>query len=715
MAPTQRVKRLRNRALAKTDIINSEPELLWARSWLASTAEPWYIIRRAQTIASVLRGMTPVIDDDELIVGKYCFRPLSRQEQAEVEAWCRVGATAVPKDLGQKAHMAIDYDKLLRLGIKGIRRQIEEYRAKLDVSRPDELERDAFYRACLICLDAAVAYANSYADLAESMAKEERSDVRRQELLRIAATCRRVPWEPAASFYEALQTVHFTTFCLCAGQRLVLFQLGRPDRYLLPYIRRDVARGTLAPEQAQELIDCLCIMLNEYTPRGLAVGFMVGGRDASGMDVTNELTSMFIESIGHTRLSYPGIGLCWNSDTPSDLMQRACGLLATGASHPALFNDDIITAGLVQAGLPFAEACLYVHSTCVEITPIASSNVYVASPYINLVGILNDVLGVPAPGENQTKGSPVVDSYAQLMDEYYERLARAIRDAVVQQNTAQATRRYHGGYPLLSCFVNDCLGRGKDIDHGGARYNWIEPSFVGLANLVDALAAIRKLVFVQKTISMTGLVDALCADFVGYEHLRQQLVTQAPKYGNDHDDVDEIVQEITAFLVEECARYRTYLGGDFHPGLFCWIMHEHLGRVTGATADGRPAAFPLADGSGAAQGRERLGPTAALRSATKWDHRPMLGGVAVNLKFTPSQDRRGFVETLQTILEAFLRMGGFEVQVNVVDKETLLAAQVHPEQYGDLVVRVAGYSDYFVSLPPGMQHEVIMRTEHGAH
>jgi pyruvate-formate lyase len=730
-----RVARLREHALMMLDApAPQEADALAAAAWMNTAGEPWTVVRRGMVTAAVLRGLTPVIDPGELLVGKSCRRALTEDEAAQLAQYRAYAEPARTPVWGQRAHMAIDFDKLLRLGLAGLRREIENYRDRLDVARPDDLEKDAFYRACLLTLDAVRDYANAYAHLADRQAADaEASDpLRAAELREIAAICRRVPEQPARTFREALQAVHFVNFCLCAGQGMLLFQFGRPDRYLLPYYRREVAAGTLTPTMALEVIDCLGILLTEYTPRSLAVGWMVGGRDAAGADVCNELTLLFLESIGHVRLSYPCVGLCWTSDTPREVMALAARLLAEGLSHPAIFNDDVITAGLLDAGLPPAEACLYQNSTCVEITPIASSNVYVASPYINLVQLLHDQLGLPTLGDGgsgratatvlgdgragaavHSTASPCLPAtFHELLEGYRGRLAAAIRQAVIDENTGQATRRYNGGFPLLSCFVNDCLARGRDIDHGGARYNWIEPSFVGLSNLADSLAAIRQFVFAEGRLGLDELAAALVGDFAGREDLRLMLLNRAPKYGNDDDAVDELAGQVTDWIGDEVRRYATFLGGQFHSGFFCWIMHERLGRMTCASADGRRAGFPLGDGSGPAQGRERLGPTAALLSATKWDHTPHLGGIAVNLKFTRPRNNGEFAPRLVDLLETYLRRGGFEVQVNVVDRDTLLAAREHPEHYRDLVVRIGGYSDYFVGLSPEMQAEIIMRTEH---
>jgi len=712
---TTRINSLRAQLLAEKTIPREEPELLWGRAWLASGDEPWNIVRRARATSAVLEGITPEIGRHELLVGTFSRRNLSDEERAELQRWRQEQAPASSPVWGQRAHMAIDYEVLLRRGLRGLDAQIALYRQRLDLTRPEDLERDAFYRACEIALDGLRRLSERYADEADRQAASLAvDDPRASELREIARVCRRVPEYPAETFREALQAVHLVTFALCAGQLMLLFQLGRPDRYLLPLYRRDVAEGRLTPEEAQELIDCLCLMLSSYTPRGLAVGFMIGGRDASGRDVSNELTELFLESIAHTRMAYPGIGLCWNEDTPDAIMERACDLLADGLTHPALFGDDLITRGMLEAGLPPAEACLYQHSTCVELTPVASSNVYVASPYINLVQLLHDLLGIYPLGEEaeRVEAAQSFGSFEDLLEAYKNHLGEAIREAVIEQNTAQMTRYYHGGFPLLSCFVNDCLARGRDIDQGGARYNWIEPSFVGLANLVDALVAIRQYVFEEEVLDLDGLRGALASDFAGREDLRLMFLQRAPKYGNDDDAVDDLAVQLTAFIAKEVRRYRTYLGGTYHPGFFCWVMHERLGRVTAASADGRHAGQALGDGSGPAQGRERQGPTAAVLSATKWDHAPMLGGIAVNLRFTRSQQPADFREGLRSLVETYLRRGGLEIQVNVVDTETLKAAREHPEAYRDLVVRIGGYSDYFVGLSPQMQEEIIMRTEH---
>jgi len=707
-----RVERLREVAVERAHTPGAcggiECALLEARSWWSSRGESSHMLRRGILAGDILAGMTPVIDADELLVGKYAIRVFTPEEEAELDNWRKYGQPATSKADGQRAHMAIDYERVLRMGIVGVKAQIELYREALDIARPEDMEKDLFYRACLFALDGVAALSQKYADLAEIQALDA-APARAAELLEIARICRKAPLQPAESFAEAIQATHFITFAMCAGNRMGLFQLGRPDRYLLPYYRRDIASGAITPQGAQELIDCLGILLNAYTPRGLAVGLMVAGRDGSGQDITNDLTYHFVQSVGHVRMAYPGVGVCWTNETPAELMQLAGRLLARGYSHPALFNDDVITCGLMRLGLPYRDACEYIQSTCVEITPVAISNVYVASPYYNLIQCLHDVLGIPVLGGQPGDLDPV-DSFDDLMVRYKARVHDVVRMGLANENKNMMSRAHAGGFPLLSCFVNDCLARGKDIDQGGARANWIECSFVGLANLIDAIAAIRQLVFEEGKFTLPELREALLANFEGHAPIKK-MIDNAPKYGTDDDRVDSLAQQITEDLRKECQQYRSYWNGAFVPGFFCWIMHEALGRQTCASADGRAAGFPFADGSGPAQGRERLGPTAAVLSSTKWNHEPMIGGIAVNMRFQPGRLPDDIVEPMLGICETFLRLGGFETQINVVDGKTLRDAQAHPEQYRDLVVRVAGYSDYFVGLSPQMQAEVIMRSE----
>ncbi|MBN1580213.1 MAG: hypothetical protein JXA89_05885, partial [Anaerolineae bacterium] len=348
--------------------------------------------------------------------------------------------------------------------------------------------------------------------------------------------------------------------------------------------------------------------------------------------------------------------------------------------------------------------CRYMNSTCVEITPSGASNVWVASPYYNTCGLLLDEIAAQVDEPAST--------FEAFVERYRQRLASAIAEGVAQQNEWRRQRQTHCRRPLQSVFTRDCITRGCDIEDGGAIYNWAECSFIGLANLADSLHVIRQEIYQRQQMTMAELKAVLDANFADREMVRQRFLNGYPKYGQGSAILDDLFGETVRFVAQTCARFTVAPDeSPYVPGAFAWVMHERLGRETGATPDGRHAGVPFADGCGPAQGRERMGPTAATLSVVSWDHCPMIGGLAYNLKFNSSLFRaqEGF-DGLKALLLTFLRQGGFEAQVNVVDNETLKRAQADPESYRDLVVRIGGYCDYFVRLSPEMQAELIQRT-----
>jgi len=513
-----------------------------------------------------------------------------------------------------------------------------------------------------------------------------------------------VPANPAESFYEAVQSVHFITYCLSMDPLklgIQQFQLCHPDRYLLPYYLKDIENGVMTKEYAQLLLNCLGIQINNRVPSGRSSGYMVGGRDENGDIVSNDLTVMCMQVVDDIRLVYPAVGLCYTDGMEDMYIEKACEILSHGCSHPAIFNDDIIVKGLISYGVPENEARSYIHSTCVEITPVASSNVWVASPYTNMPQLLLDIL------------NREYSSFDELLSTFFTNLNTKIKDNFDAENEQRKIRCDNSMSPLLSCFVNDCLAHGIDIEKGGARYNWIMPSFVGMANLVDSLFVLKELVFEKKEYRMAEFKHILDNNFNGHEHLLKRILVDIPKYGNDIDEVDSFYGVITEHIISECKKHKgMHKNGKLIPSVFCWVMHEQYGRETGATPDGRRSGFPLGDGSGPCQSREKNGPTASILSSTKWAHHKFIGGVAVNMKFSKSSFGKQSIEIMKSLIKTFLKRGGFEMQINVIDREILEKAVENPEQFDDLVVRIGGYSDYFVKLSPQMQQEVILRTEH---
>lgn len=653
----------------------------------------------ADAFYNTFKTLTPIISDDELVVGRHKknFTPQQLKEWDEkyypmyVEMYEKAGS-------GQDSHMTIDYELLLNCGIEGVIKKIDNYLIDCDEAKIN------FYEICKKCLEAVVVHSNNYADTAIKMAEKTNDATRKAELVEIARICRKVPLKPAESFYEAIQSVHFISYCLGLNPLRLhhqQFQLGHPDRYLLPYYTKDIQSGAITKEFAQELLDCMGIQINMRVNNGGSCGYMVGGRDENNNIVQNDLTDMCMQVVDDVRLVYPAVGLCYTEGMSDKYLEKACEILSHGCSHPAIFNDDIISKGLRSYGLTDAESHNYIHSTCVEITPVASSNVWVASPYINTAQLLLDVM------DREYK------SLDDLMSSYFNKIDEAIKNGFEEQNALRKHRRENSINPLLSCFVNDCLEKGTDIEKGGARYNWTMPSFIGMANLVDSLYVLKELVFDKKELTIKQFKEILDNNYENNEPLRQRILNTIPKYGNDIDEIDNYFHPIINHLISECEKYKgIHENSDIIPGAFCWIMHEILGSATGATPDGRVANFPLGDGSGPCQGRELKGPTASILSSTKWSHYKLIGGVAVNMKFSKKSLGPNSIDTMKNLVKTYMQRGGFEIQINVVDKETLKKALEAPELYQDLVVRIGGYSDYFVRLSPGMQKEVISRTEH---
>jgi len=693
-----RLDLLRREALDHPAVDSDEFYYKFCKKYFSS-AEGTLQERYTDAFCYAFSQLTPSISDGELIVGKNAcsFSPEEYEEwntiyrQKEIELTDSAGG-------GQESHMAVDYELILTQGISGILDRIAA------LQKMCEPEKRSFYENCRRCLGAIMQYAESYAVLAMRLSEKEQDPLRKKELQTIAAVCRRVPANPAESFYEAVQSVHFITHCLSLDPFRYgnpQYQLGHPDRYLLPYFEKDIACGTITQDYAQLLLDCLGIQINMRVRHGLSSGYMVGGRDADGKIVANRLTEMCMQVIDDIRLVYPAVGFCYAEGMDDRYLRKACEILLHGRSHPAIFNDAVITKGLCSYGVPQREAHNYIHSTCVEITPVASSNVWVASPYTNMAQILLDHM------------DREYDNFEALLAAVFADLDGRIQRNFETQNAIRCVRSRNAYRPLLSCFVNDCLERGMDIEQGGARYNWIMPSFVGVANLVDSLYAIKETVFLKKEYSVCELKSILDADFKGNEPLRRHLLQDIPKYGNDIEDVDCLFGIITEHIITECGKYSgMHSNGNLIPSVFCWVMHDRFGQETGATPDGRHAGFPLGDGSGPCQGREMNGPTASILSSTKWDHHKLIGGVAVNMKFSKKNLGNDALLTMESLVKAYLERGGFEIQINVVSEDLLKKALECPEQYRDLVVRIGGYSDYFVKLSPSMQQEVILRTAH---
>lgn len=702
---TSRAEKLRRRCLErKRTLVPRCTMLARARSLAQSHGEAWLGLRFARKTADVLQSLQFMVDDGELLAGH--IRPVSHAAWKQEADEAAPLLACFPPAYGQTGHTALDYEKLLRVGVAGLRAECDQRAAGLDEADPEQQQTLYFHRSVALSLEGFSGMIRNAAAAAEAALAESADSARRAELAAMAAACRRVAVEPPQTFAEAIQLLWLAEMAVEVGDEAGLVVPGHLDRTLWPFYQADLAAGRITPALALEYIECLYLLINETIPDGLAVSVMVGGRDAQGQDLTNALSYLCLEALRRTKLVYPTVGVCWHPGTPADLNALATELIALGYSTPAFFGDEVIQRGLRSLGMPAADACNYINSTCVEITPVGASNVWVASPYFNLCGILLDAIG------DLAKAAQPPADFPAFQQAYFRHLGDRIRAAVIDQNKCRETRQRFMRRPLQSALTRDCLGRGLDIECGGALHNWVECSFVGMANLADSLAVIREEVFgAQPRLSLAELQGLLASNFAGHEEVRQRFLNKYPKYGNADPRVDALVQQTMDFVRTECAKYRMRLNAPFVPGAFCWIMHERLGTQTGATPDGRCCGFPFADGSGPAQGREKGGPTAAILSVTSWDASPLIGGSAFNMKFPRSIfTQRESVGKLEELILTFLRRGGFETQINVVDQAALLDARQHPEKYADLVVRIGGYTDYFVRLSPEMQAEVIART-----
>jgi len=718
---TERIARLREQTLASGGYF-VDREWLLSASYARTQGRP-PLIRQALAFAHLLDRVPVRILPDELIVGWHPKREVSAQERQRLERrrwrdggrselWGRVERELTPAE--RKAldeglytagfpvgHMTPDYQTVLRLGLRGILRQVGERMAGL----PAQDERQQFYVAAAITLRAAIRLSRRYAREAELQAAAEPDPVRREELWQVARNCRRVPEWPARTFWQALQASWFIHLLVAmeAGSSHGCFCPGHVDRYAWPYYQADRAAGRLDDARARELLAAWWLKFNEFEPKGVPQVLIVGGTLPDGSDATNELTWLCLDLCEDLQVLHPALALCVSRNTPAPLLERAVAVMKTGIGFPALFNDDVTIPALMKVGVPFAEAVEYVPGSCVEISVVGKTNPWIASGYINLGKCLREAVIA-------NRGAA---TFEELFAAYQARVAEVVALNRLTHSRFERESARISPWPFLSTVVSDCLERGVDITAGGARYNFVMPEGVGPSNVADGLYALRTLVFQRREVALEDFAAALEADFAGCEWL-QEKIERLPRYGNDDGAPDALMRQVVEHFCAEVAQHKNERGGGYHPGFLCWIMHDELGKRTGATPDGRRGGTPLGDCVGPVQGRDRRGPTAMLRSCTAWDHgQAAIGGLVLNMKFQPrllasAAGRR----QVATLLRTYLELGGFEVQVNVVDRKRLEEAVLHPERHRNLIVRVAGYSAYFTSLSPALQQEIIARTEY---
>ena len=651
------------------------------------------IVDRARDFEKYLQHSTPFIQDGELIVGGH-----------SVEFGAR---NTLNPGSGDRIHNAPNYAKVLRMGFGGIRKQAQN----LLVSTSDEEKRE-YYQAVDIAYAAASEFVWQHAFLAQTMAADARShpenregnDVqRKKELLKISEVCSAIAIEPASSFWEALQLLWFAALLIDPQGK---GPIGRLDQFLYSFYKKDIQNGTLTKAQAQELLECLWIKFNMRTRApnwkiyDSGNNIILGGVTSDGKDATNELTYMCLKTTARVKLVEPKVSVRIHEGTDRKLLEEACRVIRLGLGMPALYNDRVAIPALVHTGIPLEDAREYSNDGCTELfVPGKSDLMFYICPMIQ--ELHNFLFDTDLEGFN---------TFGQLMIGFKEHLASCLKKNCLPVPIGVDNHSYSA---FFSAMFDDCLSRGIPDLKGGARYNARGVVLRGVVNCVDALAAIRKFIYDEKTVSWEELLTALKADFNGYETLRQKLLKGAPKFGNDDDYVDLIASELVEFLSDEASKYETKTGLRYAVGLMTWL--DQGGEYEVASADGRKYGDLIASNFSPSPSGDKNGPTAVIRSVNKVDTSKAGHGMVLDLKFHPSalEGDEGLEKLISFVDVALKEERIITLQINVVGKETLLKAKEKPEEYRDLLVRVRGFSAYFVDLDPWMQEQIIERTELG--
>jgi pyruvate formate-lyase/glycerol dehydratase family glycyl radical enzyme len=655
------------------------------------------------------------------------FRAMTEEWKAAYEA----GIFTEFMEQRSPGHTVLD-NKIYYKGMLDFQRGIEASIQALDyLTDPEAYQKQLQLQAMHIAAGAIIRFAERYAERAELLARQEADEGRRAELERIAGVCRRVPAHPPRDFWEALQAYWFVHLGVTSELNpWDAFCPGKLDQHLYPFYRDGLERGTLTRDEAEELLQCFWIKFNNQ-PAPPKVGVTaeesstytdfaqinLGGVKEDGSDAVNELTGLMLDVIEEMRLLQPSSSIQVSKKNPDRFIKHAARIIRTGFGQPSVFNSDLIVQELVRMGKSVCDARQGGSSGCVEVGAFGKEN-YNLTGYFNMPKVLELTLhnGVdPRTGQRiglETGEATRFQDFADLFDAYRKQLNYFIEVKVRGNNVIERQYAVHMPAPFLSLLIDDCIANGKDYHDGGARYNTSYIQGVGLGTMADAMTALKAHVFDRKTISMAELLRLLRQDFEGNERLRLMFLNKTPKYGNDDDEADEVMRAVFEAYYEAIEGRPNTKGGNYHINLLPTTCHVYFGSVCGATPDGRRAWTPLSEGISPVQGADRKGPTAVLKSAAKMDH-ARTGGTLLNQKFTPQllKDEAG-LDMLVQLVRTYFKLDGHHIQFNVVDADTLRAAQLHPEQHRDLIVRVAGYSDYFCDLSEALQDEIIARTEH---
>ena len=791
---TERMKAFREEVLDEKPYIDAERAILATQAYKENLNQPRVVVR-ARMLKKILENMSIYIEEKSLLAGnqatKNCNAPIfpeytmefvlneldlfekrdgdvfyiteeTKQQLREIAPFWENnnlrarGEALLPDEVSVfmetgvfgmegklnagDAHLAVHYQRILSDGLKGYEKRVREKKASLDLTNPDSIDKYVFYNAVLTVLEAVHIFALRYSALAEELAQKESNVERKAELMEISRICAKVPYEPAGSFREAVQSVWFIQLILQIESNGHSLSYGRFDQYMYPYYIKDIREGKITEAQALELLTCLWIKtltVNKVRSQAHTLSsagspmyqnVTIGGQTTEKKDAVNELSFTVLKSVAQTRLTQPNLTVRYHANINKQFLDECVEVMKLGFGMPALNNDEVIIPSFIAWGVKEEDAYNYSAIGCVE-TAVPGKWGYrcTGMSYINFPRVLLCAMnnGVDLTSQKRfTKGYGYfteMQSYGELLAAWDKTVREMTRYSVIVENAIDKASERDVPDVLCSALTDDCVGRGKTIKEGGAVYDFISGLQVGIANMANSLAAIKKLVYEEKKITREQLWNAILDDFQSPENqkIQEMLINEAPKYGNDDDYADKLIVEAYDSYIDEIRKYpntryqRGPIGGIRYAGTSSISANVGQGMGTMATPDGRNAYEPLAEGCSPAHNTDKSGPTAVFKSVSKLPTEKITGGVLLNQKMTPqmlsTEENKQKLELL--IRTFFNRLHGYHVQYNIVSKETLIDAQKHPENHKDLIVRVAGYSAFFNVLSKKTQDDIIGRTE----
>lgn len=782
---SDRIKKLRDRFISTTPRISVQRAEIITETYKKTIGIP-FILRRAEALRNILEKIDIYIADGELIVGglteiirgvplfpEYDVEfildelntfdsrvadrfELSEENKGTLKKILPFWKGQTIKDNGMRllpqyakesaldmvniltalksgvGHMIVDYDYVLKNGLVNIIERLETVKESIDINDPEFSSKRDFCDSAVICLKATINFAHRFSRLARKQAFMIDDQKRKNELIKIADICMKVPAEPSENFWEACQSLWFIHLVLQLESNGHSVSLGRFDQYMYSYFERGVGEGFEKDTFTYDLIDCLWIKLSEINKvrdkvSSMAFGgypvfqhLTLGGQDSNGTPSVNQLSHFCLEASARVGLTQPSISIRWHYGCPEDFLDHAVMVSSYGSGMPAFFNDEVLIPNMLQNGYPLEDARNYAIVGCTEPTVPGISEPWLTGGFISLPKILELTIYngfdpvLKKQGPIQTGDVEKFVTFEQFQSAYFEQLNFYLRQSIICNNVLDGLHGELAPTPFEAAFIADCIDRCKTSLNGGARFNSSTINAVGIANAADSLAAIKKLIYEEGRLRWDELIAALKANFDGNEKLRQILINEVPKYGNDQPYVDNIGNSILDHLSKEISLYKNARQGRYLIALYSVSSHVLLADRVGALPDGRKHGMVLADGGvSCSQGMDKEGPTALLNSVVRLDPFKAIGSTLLNVKLHPNvfTDQKNIPKIASLIKTYFLNKGQ-HLQFNVIDTKTLREAQRHPERYPFLVVRVAGFSVLFATIDPRLQEDIIQRTAH---